>query len=158
MEIITIEDLPDSIRNLIEAEMLQMMVDGLNSRAVRVAPCLGEDPDPGLLAEAKLILIGVIKRWAEAGSGAFTQQTAGSFSVSMDTRQRTGWNLRPSEIGDLQDLCKQTTGNEGKAWSVAVGPVGVDAHLPWCDLAFGGPRCSCGASLTAGEYPLYELG
>lgn len=111
--IITLEDLPSSVKDSVEAAVLQTMLDGLNAKAVRIAPCLaGDDVDPGLLAEAKLILVGVIKRWAEAGSGAFTQQTAGSFSVSMDTRQKSGWNLWPTEITSLQSLCAGATGDD----------------------------------------------
>lgn len=32
------------------------------------------------------------------------------------------------------------------------------AHLPWCSLMLGALYCSCGADLTAYEYPLYEEG
>lgn len=39
-------------------------------------------------------------------------QTAGPFnnSESYDTRQRTGFNLWPSEIAELRDLCAEITG------------------------------------------------
>lgn len=30
------------------------------------------------------------------------------------------------------------------------------AHLPWCDLMFGGATCSCGVDLAG--YPIFELG
>lgn len=144
-DIIVIGDLPGSVRDSVEESVLQMMVDGLNARAVRLAPCLAEDdPSPGLIAEAKLILVGVVKRWAEAGSGAFTQQTAGSFSVSMDTRQKSGWNLWPTEIGQLQDLCKQVTGEESKPFMVDMTGLGSpsgslgdrpDLWFQWCHPA-----------------------
>jgi hypothetical protein len=29
------------------------------------------------------------------------------------------------------------------------------AHLPWCDLMFGGTTCSCGVSIAG--YPIYEV-
>lgn len=32
------------------------------------------------------------------------------------------------------------------------------AHMPWCSLMFGATYCSCGADLTAEQYPLYEGG
>jgi hypothetical protein len=63
-------------------------------------------PTADQLVEAKLVLIGAVKRWAEAGAGAFQQQTAGPFGVTVDTRQRTGFNLWPSEIAELQEICK----------------------------------------------------
>lgn len=99
--VIEVTDLPAALQS---ADLIQVMVDGANSKALRVAPCLAE-PDAGQLAEAKLILLGAVKRWADAGAGAFSQQTAGPFSVSTDTRQRTGFNLWPSEIRDLQAIC-----------------------------------------------------
>lgn len=88
------------------------MVAGANARATRVAPCLGAtDPPPTAdqVAEARLVLIGAVQRWAEAGAGAFQQNTAGPFSVAYDTRQRTGFNLWPSEIGDLEAICATDT-------------------------------------------------
>lgn len=62
-------------------------------------------PTADQLAEAKLTLIGAISRWAEAGSGALQAQAAGPFSMTTDTRQRTGYNLWPSEIEQLQSIC-----------------------------------------------------
>lgn len=62
-------------------------------------------PTSDHLAEAKLVLLGAVKRWAEAGAGALQAQTAGPFGQTIDTRQRTGFNLWPSEIESLQALC-----------------------------------------------------
>lgn len=99
------------------AELIDLMIAGANSKASRVAPCLvtAATADPPTdeqveqLAEAKLVLVGALKRWLDAGSGAVQQQTAGPFSMTTDTRQRTGWRLWPSEITDLQDICKDPT-------------------------------------------------
>jgi hypothetical protein len=45
----------------------------------------------------------------------------------------------------------------GKAFSIT--PSGsTSSHMPWCSLAFGSTFCSCGADLTAYQYPLYEGG
>ena len=109
MSIIEVIDLPQSIKDAIDADTLALIVAGLNAKAERVAPCLADDPAQGVVDEARLILLGVVKRWAEAGSGAFSQQTAGPFSASMDTRQRTGYNLWPSEVEALQSLCPDST-------------------------------------------------
>lgn len=158
-EIITIGDLPAAIQS---AEMVDAMVAGANAKASRVAPCLTwdgtlvEQPAPTVdqLAEARLVLIGAVKRWAEAGSGAVQSQTAGIFSTTTDTRQRTGFNLWPSEITDLQAIC--STGSTGReAFAIDTAPA-YSAHLPWCSLSMGASYCSCGADIA--EYPIYELG
>lgn len=148
-------DLPEAIK---AHELADAMVDGANARASRVAPCLAStDPQPSAdqLAEARLVLIGAVKRWAEAGAGSFQTQAAGPFSVGVDTRQRTGFNLWPSEITALQDIC--STGVVGReAFSIDTAPSYANAlHLPWCSINFGSV-CSCGANI-AGE-PIYELG
>ena len=103
-EIIAVDDLPEDMRS---KDLVAEMVAGANAKASRVAPCLDStDPPPsdGQLAEAKLILLGAVKRWTEAGAGSFQQQTAGPFSMSTDTRQRSGYNLWPSEIEALHGL------------------------------------------------------
>lgn len=159
MVIIETSDLPQSVADAFEPAELQSIVDGLNAKALRAAPCLADDPRPEQLAEARLTLLGTIKRWAEAGAGALTQKsrTAGPFtdSESYDTRQRTGYNLWPSEVTDLQNIC----GSEGgAAFSVDTAAGSGVAHSAFCAVVFGARYCSCGADLTRGEYPLYEGG
>lgn len=158
-DIITKADLPSALQT---AELVDTMVAGANARAVRVAPCLGWDgtvadqpaPSDDQLAEARLVLIGAVKRWAEAGSGAFQQQTNGPFSVTTDTRQRTGFNLWPSEITDLQAIC--STGDTGReAFSIDTAPsCSGSIHADICSLVFGATYCSCGADIAG--FPLYE--
>lgn len=125
-EIIAVADLPAALQSV---EMVADMVAGANATASRVAPCLAWDgtvegepaPSADQLAEARLVLLGAAKRWAEAGAGSFQSQTAGPFGVTVDTRQRTGYNLWPSEIAQLQALCRSTTA--GKAFTVDTAPV-----------------------------------
>lgn len=105
--ILLIEDLPTSVRS---HELVTTLVDGANARALRVAPCLLDDGKDSARAEAKLVLAGAVQRWAEAGAGAIQSVTAGPFGQTLDTRQRTGFNLWPSEIEVLQDLCRQDSG------------------------------------------------
>lgn len=158
MAIIELTDLPEALQG---AELVEAMVAGVNAKAARVAPCLvSTDPAPSAdqVAEAKLVLIGAIKRWVDAGAGAFAQQAAGPFSVSTDTRQRTGFNLWPSEIGALQDICATGQASGGGAFSITPAGRGGGNHIPWCALAFGAAYCSCGSDLTNYEYPLYEGG
>lgn len=160
VEIITVEDIPQSVKDQIgDPDLVQLMVDGLNAKAARIAPCLASTtppPTPEQLAEAKLILIGTIRRWAEAGTGAFQQQAAGPFSVSTDTRQRAGWNMWPSDIEALQDLCAGDTSGDGKAFAVDTVPTSgyPYIHAQICALNFGADYCSCGAILAG--VPLWE--
>lgn len=44
----------------------------------------------------------------------------------------------------------------GKAFSITP-HAAYSPHQPWCDLMLGGATCSCGASLTNYQYPIYEL-
>lgn len=151
-EIITVTDLPVDVQS---HELVEAMVAGANAKASRVAPCLAStDPVPSAdqLAEAKLTLVGAVKRWADAGSGALQSQTAGPYGITVDTRQRTGFNLWPSEITGLQDIC--AAGGEKKAFSVDTAPSLSGVHMPWCALAFSASYCSCGVDI-AGE-PIYE--
>jgi len=155
--IIAKTDLPQAVQS---NELVEAMVAGANAKAARVAPCLtATEPAPSddQIAEAKLVLIGAVKRWAEAGSGALSQktQTAGSFSLgeTIDTRQRGGFNLWPSEISQLQAICKD--GSEKQAYAVDTAPNCLTFHSPLCSLTFGASYCSCGADI-AGE-PIYEL-
>lgn len=150
-EIITSDDLPDDVAS---NTMVDTWVDGANARASRVAPCLAAAADPppteDQLAEAKLVLIGAVIRWSQAGAGAFQSQTVGPFGVTVDTRQRGGFQLWPSEIIQLQDICKN--GSESSAYSFDTVPCG-GYHSPICSIYFGG-ACSCGASLA--WQPIYE--
>ncbi|ATW60779.1 head-tail adaptor [Gordonia phage Asapag] len=146
------DDLPVDVAS---DTMSATWIDGANARASRVAPCLAStDPPPteDQLAEAKLILVGAVIRWSKAGSGALQSQTALQFGVTYDTRQRGGYNLWPSEITQLQDICK--SGTEGQAYSVDTVQSG-SCHSPICSVYFGG-TCSCGATLAGN--PIYEHG
>lgn len=121
-EIITVSDLPAALQSV---ELIDTMVAGANAKASRVAPCLtSTDPLPtgDQFAEAQLVLIGAVKRWTEAGAGSFQQQTAGPFGVTVDTRQRTGFNLWPSEIEQLQDIC--SAGLSDRAFQIDTAPEG----------------------------------
>lgn len=106
--IVTINDLPAAVR---DHELALTMVAGANARALRVAPCLAEEGKDAARTEAKLILVGAIQRWSEAGSGAMQSVNAGPFGQTLDTRQRTGFNLWSSEVELLQQLC--ATDGEG---------------------------------------------
>jgi hypothetical protein len=130
-EIITVTDLPSALQS---NELVDLWVNGANAKASRVAPCLVDEvtpPSSDVLAEARLVLVGAVVRWAEAGSGSLTQQTAGPFSVSQDTRTRSGLNFWPSEIEQLQALCADADDRVGGAFEIntmpsTAGVYGVD--------------------------------
>lgn len=152
------------------AEFLEVTVAGTSAATIPTTPAALADtvvdgtvtwkrisPSPDQLSEARLILLGAVKRWIDAGSGAFQSQTAGPFGATIDTRQAGGFLLRATEITALQDICAAGTTASGAAYSIT--PGGTDSsHVPWCSLAFGATYCSCGADLTYYEYPLYEGG
>jgi hypothetical protein len=162
-ELITVDDLPVALQNAADSDHLEMMVAGANAKASRVAPCLpwadvdDDHPAPSSdqLAEARLVLVGAVKRWHEAGSGAVQSEQIGPFGQTIDTRQRsTGYNLWPSEIEQLQDICSSGTDSSGSAFSIRP-YCGTSAHLPWCSLSMGAAYCSCGVDIAG--YPIYEL-
>lgn len=149
-------------------EALQATVAGTSGTVAPTAPELGYTvtdgtvtwrriaPTPDQLAEAKLILVGAVKRWAESSSGALSAQTAGPFGQTIDTRQRTGYRLWPSEIEELQSICAQGV-TDGNTRAFSLRPSGsTSVHQPWCALNLGANYCSCGADIAG--YPLYEGG
>ncbi|WP_428339986.1 hypothetical protein [Mycobacterium sp.] len=69
---------------------------------------------------AKAILRGAILRWNEAGAGAATTQTAGIYGQTVDTRQQRRAMFFPSEIDQLQKLCRGD--NDGGAYSIDLFP------------------------------------
>ena len=136
----------------IEPVKAQAMIDDALATAARIAPCMTEETFE-YPAAAKAILRGAIIRWHEAGSGALQSQTAGPFGQTVDTRQPRRGMFWPSEIEQLQDLCK---GSElSGAFSIDTLPVFTGAHNDTCAINFGALYCSCGAVLTQG-LPLYE--
>ena len=158
-QIISSGDLPAALRT---QELIETMVAGANASASRVAPCLtwdgsetGKPPATAdQLAEARLILVGMIQRWCEAGSGALQAQTAGPFGITVDTRQKSsGYRPWPSEIADLQGICSSAA-DDKKAFAVDTAPGATALHADICALTFGAAYCSCGADIAG--VGLYE--
>lgn len=154
---------------LADGEFVEVTVAGTSGAIVPVVPVGIDDtvaddsvtwkrigPTTDQLAEAKLVLLGAVKRWAEAGAGAWQQQQAGPFGVTTDTRQRTGFNLWPSEIEALQDICALSDDNSGKAFAIDTAPSLSGLHAGWCALEMGANYCSCGADIAG--VPIFEMG
>ena len=133
----------------------QAFIDDALALAVLVAPCLA-DPSPDIIPAAKAVLRGAILRWYEAGSGAVTQQTAGPFSQTVDTSRVRRNQFFPSEITQLQKLCKEST--RGAAFTVRPRVANSEHHALVCALHFGADYCSCGSDINGGVAPLWEVG
>jgi hypothetical protein len=93
------------------AALVQALIDGTVARAARLAPCIKDDNlDEDSVAAAKDILVQVVARAVETGTGQVTTISAGSFSQSVDTTQRRTTRFRPDEIRELQQICGVTRG------------------------------------------------
>jgi len=148
---ITTDDL-EPFADIPQVRAQAMIVDAM-AMAKLVAPCILDD-DFEYADAAKAIIRGAILRWHESGTGAAVSQTALGFSQTLDNRQIRRGMFWPSEIEDLQKLCKQDSDASG-AWSYdTVGTCAV-MHADVCALNFGAQYCSCGAILT-GFAPLWE--
>jgi hypothetical protein len=96
------------------------MIEDALAIAARVAPCITL-PDFPYAAAAKAILRGAVLRWNEAGTGALSAESAGPFSGTVDTRQPRRNMFWPSEITQLQDMCK---GDEASgAFAIDTAPI-----------------------------------
>lgn len=143
----------------IVSDKATLMIDDAESLALLVAPCLDPDLEDYDLSDlrqnaVKAVLRAAILRWNDSGTGAFQQQTTGPFGVTMDTRQVRRGMFWPSEIEQLQNICK--AGDEANgAFSINTAGTSI-VHADICSLNFGAIYCSCGADLTNYEYPLYE--
>lgn len=92
----------------IDPAKAEAMIADAEAMATLAAPCI-TDPtfadDPTLQGALVAVLRGAILRWHDAGSGAITQQGAGPFQQTVDTRTTRKGMFWPSEIAQLRDLC-----------------------------------------------------
>lgn len=132
------------------AKAAAMIADALGM-AKLIAPCIADEefayPDA-----AKAVIRGAILRWNDAGSGAITTKQAGPYQQVIDSNTRRNNLFWPSEIAQLQTMCKTTS----QAFALDTAPTGAAGHSIWCSLGLGGDTCSCGANLTGGSGPLWE--
>jgi hypothetical protein len=118
VEIIESTDIPADLAAQVDGSQLVLMLAGLNARAVRVAPCLGGTgdaaPTADQLADAKLVLMSALERWITDGVSAVGETVVrGPFTKTTQPQQptrTTGYRLWPSEINDLQAICKRGAG------------------------------------------------
>lgn len=122
------------------------MIADVTARAARVAPCILEDElDDQHAAAAKAILRDAILRRNQVGAGAASMEVAGPYTQQVDTRPASRVLLWPTEISELQAICREHSGeSQAGAFTVDMAPAGGALHAPFCDLHFGGDHCSCG--------------
>lgn len=153
MPYITVDDLAPFAE--IEAEQAEAMIADATAQAIVAAPCLGteSDLDENQTAAVRSVLRSAILRWNDAGSGAFQYEAMGPFTVSHDTRQSRRSLFWPSELAQLEAVCKAVTGTTGTAFAVDTAPGFGTGHATTCALVFGAAYCSCGADIAGS--PLY---
>ena len=147
-----------------EAKAIAMIEDAM-SMAALVAPCLADDSEvelkPHQVATVKAILRRAVLRWNDAGTGAIVQESTGPWSQTVDTTRSSKSLFWPSEVNDLQAVCRAAGGDEPpdkRVFTVNTGGRRRCVHSPICDLYFGGLHCSCGSDLNAFRGPLPQFG
>lgn len=124
---ITHADLLPFASDLSEAKA-NAMIDDTLARAKRLAPCLAGEVTDDVAAAARAILRRIILRWHDSGSGAIQQTsfTTGPYTEqqTIDTRTREKAMFWPTEIKELQDLCREVTHEKGQAFSINMGASG----------------------------------
>jgi hypothetical protein len=100
---------------LMDSIKAQVMIDDALAMARMVAPCLGADAlTADQAAAAKAVVRGAVLRWHEAGDAGLTQrqQTIGPASIgeSFDNRQNRRGMFWPTEIHQLQAICRTVSG------------------------------------------------
>jgi hypothetical protein len=127
---ITVDDLAP-FADIEEAKAEAMIEDAL-AMAVLHAPCITAE-DFAYPDAAKAVIRGAILRWHDSGTGASQQLTALGFSQAFDTRQQRRGMFWPSEIEQLEKLCKASTA--GHAFEVDLMPAngGVLSDVPVWD-------------------------
>jgi hypothetical protein len=97
----------------IDATKAQAMIDTALARAARVAPCIRDTTlSDDAATAAKGVIRDAVLRWNESGAGAVTQQTAGPYSLSVDTRQFRRGLFTPNEEDELRAICREHSGAE----------------------------------------------
>jgi hypothetical protein len=143
----------------IPPDKAQAMIDDAMALAAFYAPCI-LDPRFEYEAAATAIIRGAILRWNAADTGAVTSQTAGPFSVQVDSSVRRNGMYTEQEIEQLQAMCSDPnagTNGTGTAWGYDTIPTGtVQQHAEICCTTFNEPHCSCGANLTKSGRPLWD--
>lgn len=121
-----------TLRPSLDVATASIMIQGAIARAAQIAPCILTDTFTGGDAAKAIILDALVRRADAGGGGVLTQQSAGPFSQSVDTR--TAVNLfTAQERADLAGLC----GAAGRARTIFTAP--VSAVDPLAGVWVNGP-------------------
>lgn len=135
--LIYVTDIPSDLSCKVSGITLNLMISGASAAAYRVAPCLKDNPTEEQVTEAKLVVLSAVARWLSDGSGmAGTSLTAGPFTQSTTPPpvRASGYRLWPSEIADLQAICRSGSG----LTSIELGS-SQGARRQFCDDFDAGP-------------------
>lgn len=116
--IIEVSDLEKFVPGIDPVKAEEMIKDIL-AWAEAVAPCI-TDPEFPYGDAVKAILRNALLRWNDSGSGAITQWGAGQYQQSIDTRQPRKAMLTPTDIAELQKLCRKFNGGTGSSGAFTV--------------------------------------
>lgn len=117
----------------IDPAQADAMIDDAVAQAILAAPCLADEGnlDANQKAAVKAVLRGAILRWNDSGNGAFQQEVMGPFSIAHDTRQTRRTLFWPSEVTQLEAICRAVTGTTGQTFAVDTAPTGHTAAGDW---------------------------
>ena len=130
--LVTPEDLV-ALRPDLEPLEAQRMVQGAIARAAEIAPCIKSESFAKLDA-ANGILLDVLLRRVDAGTGSVTHQQAGPYSTSTDVRSTLNLFTQQERL-DLAALCKPA-GAGGR--TIFTAPITASAD-PLTGVVINGP-------------------
>ncbi len=107
------DEVSSDLAGKVSEAKLAMMISGASAAAYRAAPCLTDTPTDEQLAEARLVVLSAVERWLTDGSGMSGRtQNAGPFgeTTTPPPQRSSGYRLWPSEIANLQAICRSGSG------------------------------------------------
>jgi len=137
----------------ISEDKANSMITAVLARAALKAPCITR-ADFAYPQAAKAVLMEAILRWHDAGNGARTQTVIGPFQGMVDTTVTRRGLFTPTELEELEEMCREDTDSRGGAYDTAGHTRHRGNHADVCSLNLGAHYCSCGADI-AGK-PLWE--
>lgn len=120
-----------TLRPKLDVATASLMIQGAIARAAQIAPCLLADEFTQEDAARAIILDALVRR-ADTSGGVVTQQTAGPFSQSVDSRSTTNL-FTAQERADLAALC----GGGAAARTIDTAP--AITQDPWYGALVNGP-------------------